>query len=522
MSARPPTARRRFAAFSFLKPVPLGLIGAVLILLAAAPGARAAERVTLTLLHFNDMAEISPSNHGAKVAELATLLNRERVKAAYSVTTFGGDLLSPSLLSPDTQGSHMIDLLNALRVDYAVPGNHEFDFGPEVAEQRFKESDFSWLAANLRGPDDAQFPGTVGVAVRQVGPFSVGFLGLIMPETKILAQPGESTGFEPPIAAAQRAVAQLKTRKVDAIVALTHLDLADDQDLARAVPDIDLILGGHDLETVQAEVGRTLIFKTGSDAKRLAAVDLTLDGKPGRGGRGVSITAEWRLSSSDLAEPDKAVAARVAGYERQLRKALDQPVGVTETALVSRRVVVREAESTFGNLVTDALRARTGADIGLMNSGGIRGNTVYPAGTELTRKDILAELPFGNVAVVVRISGLTLREALEHAVSQVNQDSGRFLQVSGVHFVYDPSRPVGRRVTEAKVHGEPLDPGALYTVATIDYLLDGGDGYDMLARGDVLLTAEGGPLLVTLVMDMLVERQTVAPRVEGRIVARVQ
>jgi 2',3'-cyclic-nucleotide 2'-phosphodiesterase (5'-nucleotidase family) len=179
---------------------------------------------------------------------------------------------------------------------------------------------------------------------------------------------------------------------------------------------------------------------------------------------------------------------------------------------------VRRGESALGNLVADALREFTRAQVAIVNGGGIRGDRTYAAGTVLTRRDVLTELPFGNAAVVIELSGADLRRALEEGVSAVEAGAGRFPQVSGLAFTFDARRPPMQRVLQVKVDGQPLDPHATYRVATSDYLLRGGDGYASLARGRALGDAGGGPLVATVVMDAIAARGTIAPAVEGRIV----
>jgi len=138
----------------------------------------------------------------------------------------------------------------------------------------------------------------------------------------------------------------------------------------------------------------------------------------------------------------------------------------------------------------------------------------------LTRKDILTELPFGNVAVLLEISGADLRAALEEGVSLVEDVAGRFPQVSGLRFVFDARQPRGSRVDEIGIGGKPLDPAATYKLATSEYLMAGGDGYASLTKGRPIIDASGGPLMATVVSDYIAARGTVSPGVEGRIVER--
>jgi len=227
----------------YARPASLAIAPALALLLARPA---LAEPVTITLLHTNDVYEIAPKDGRGGLADLMTLLTRERAAAAHSITTFGGDLISPSVLSGLTQGAQMIELYNLLGTDVAVLGNHEFDFGPELVAQRIEESDFPWLGTNVLGPDGKPAVGTVDLHVIDVGGYRVGFFGLLAPETDVLSAPGPGITFAPTIATAETAVEQLKEQGADVIVALTHDDFADDRALASSVEGIDLILGGHD------------------------------------------------------------------------------------------------------------------------------------------------------------------------------------------------------------------------------------------------------------------------------------
>jgi 5'-nucleotidase/UDP-sugar diphosphatase len=196
---------------------------------------------------------------------------------------------------------------------------------------------------------------------------------------------------------------------------------------------------------------------------------------------------------------------------------LNVEIGTTGAAIDSRRNVVRAEEATMGNLIADAMRAATGADIALMNGGGIRGDRTYEAGVKLTRRDILTELPFGNVTVVTELPGTQVLAALENAVSQVEKGSGRFAQVSGLTFAYDAAAEPGSRVSEVMVAGAALDPDKTYSVAVNDYILGGGDGYSSLGGGKIITGTGGGQLVANDVMAYVEKLGTITPAVEGRI-----
>jgi 2',3'-cyclic-nucleotide 2'-phosphodiesterase/3'-nucleotidase len=174
-------------------------------------------------------------------------------------------------------------------------------------------------------------------------------------------------------------------------------------------------------------------------------------------------------------------------------------------------------EAPVGNLIADVMREAMHADVALVNGGGIRGNAVTPAGT-LTRGDVLKILPFANKIVKLEVTGDVLRAALENGVSQHEKTAGRFPQVSGIRYVFDPKRPAGSRLVSVTVGGKPLDPSARYSVATFEFLMGGGDGYTMLQQAKVLVAPMNGPMDSDLILERL-KAGPVAPAVDGRIQA---
>ncbi len=490
---------------------------AAALVLAAASYAVHAAPTTITFLHTNDVYEISPKGGRGGLAELMTLLKAERANAERSITTFGGDLISPSVMSGLTKGAQMIELMNALGTDVAVPGNHEFDFGPEIAAERIADSRFPWLGTNILGQDGTQAVGTVASHMISVGDYEIGFLGLLAPETDTLSSPGGNIKFTAPVETAKTAVKELQAAGADVIVALTHLEFAADRVLAREVKGINLILGGHEHDPITFYEGGVLIHKAGYDAHYLAAVDLVIDRVERRGKTVVQVRPAWRMISTAGVAPDPAIKAIVDRHNATLDEQLNVAVGKTAVELDSRRATVRTMESNLGDLIADAMRAGVGADVALTNGGGIRGDRTYDPGTTLTRRDILSELPFGNVTVLMEISGAALLAALENGVSEVENRAGRFPQISGMTLIYDPAAAKGSRITELKIGGKALDKAQTYRLATNDYMASGGDGYAALKSGKVLVDASGATLMATTVMNYISGQGSVAPKIEGRI-----
>src|SRR5215510_13821003 len=160
--------------------LPLTVLVALAVVVALAASATA-QTATVTFLHINDVYEISPKDGKGGFAPLMTLLKQERAAAPGAITTLGGDLIASSMMSGITKGTQMIELMNAIGLDLAVVGNHEFDFGTEILKQRVTESKFPWLGTNVLGTDGGTFQTLTPTATRKVGDLTIGFFGLITP-----------------------------------------------------------------------------------------------------------------------------------------------------------------------------------------------------------------------------------------------------------------------------------------------------------------------------------------------------
>jgi 2',3'-cyclic-nucleotide 2'-phosphodiesterase (5'-nucleotidase family) len=299
------------------------------------------------------------------------------------------------------------------------------------------------------------------------------------------------------------------------VIAVTHQDMPADERLVRSVPAIQVVLGGHEHDPLTSVVGESLITKAGSDGVFVVRVDLqaTRDGRVlARQHRFVPVTA-------DLPE-DPRMADLVARYQARLDATGDVRIGETRVALDARTAALRTGETNVGNYVADVIRARLGADVAVMNGGGIRGNRVVGPGV-LTRKDVHALLPFLNVLVKLEVPGRVLQAVLERSVAEYPQEFGGFLQVSGLTLTFDPGRPPGQRVVRVVVGGQPLEPERRYTLATNSYVARGGDGYAMLATARPLVFPEEGPGLAETLVNAIERAGVIAPAVEGRITRTV-
>ena len=472
--------------------------------------------VRLTFLQFNDHYVLETADReGQKggMARIATLVARTRAESPHTLLALAGDTISPSIMSAVLRGEQMIAAWNQLGLDVATFGNHEFDFGPPTLLARMQESRFVWVSSNVFDRATGRpFGGARATHVLERDGVAVGFFGLTVADTPQTSSPGPGIEFRDPIATARATVAELRSGRRPIVVAVTHQDMPADERMAREVPGIDLVIGGHEHDPLENVVGTTLITKAGADGVFVVRIDLqaTPDGKVlARQHRFIPVTPE-------LPE-DPTMAALVARYQARLGEALNVRIGETRVPLDARNTALRTGETNAGNLITDVMRARLHADVAVMNGGGIRGNQLVPAGP-LSKKDINALLPFLNVVVMLEVPGKVLKEVLERSVGAYPREFGGFLQVSGVSFTFDPARPAGQRIVRVLVNGELLDPERRYTLATNSYTAAGGDGYAMLATAKPLVFPQDGPGLVETLYDAITRAGVISPATEGRIV----
>jgi 5'-nucleotidase/UDP-sugar diphosphatase len=497
-----------------------GLLAGAAILATFGYAAAQESTVTISFVSTNDIDRMGESRDGrGGVARLAGVLEAERAENPNTFLIHAGDTISPCLLCGFDGGAHMIALFNELDPAVFVPGNHEFDFGPEVYLERAAEATFPLLAANVRGPDGQPLPGHEDTRLIEVEGVTIGFLGLVTASTVQVSSPGDLQ-FADELATAAAQAAALREAGADIVVAVAHSGM--DVDFAMYNARVaDVVLTGHDHDLRVMYDGRTAMVESSSQAEYVVVTHLDVTVEVDGDERDVSWRPRFEVIDSADVEPDADVAALVEGYEAELSEALDIEIGTTQVPLDSRRASVRSMETMIGNVIADAMRTATGADVALTNGGGIRADRTYDAGATLSRRDIFSELPFGNATVLVTLSGADLLAALEHGYARLPETSGAFPQISGMTVVLDIAQPAGSQVVGATVGDAPLDPLAVYRVATNDFLLRGGDGYGMLANGETLVDAAAGQLMASQVIDYIAAQGGIGTDVIGdRIVVR--
>src|SRR5262245_20084326 len=265
---------------SCLLPATLTLTSALVLALPVyAQATIQPDSLRVTILQLNDVYQTTPTDGGKSggLARVATL--REKIVAESPNTLFllAGDTLSPSVASTVFKGEQRISGWTALGLHYALPGNHEFDFGPDTLLARMKESKFVWLGSNvIDRRTNKPFGGTPPYVIRNFDGVKIGLFGLLTPDTATTSKPGDNVRFVNPVLAARNIVRRLRQEGAQVIIAITHLAMSEDKELARRVPQIDVIVGGHEHELLQSHAGRAPIFKWGSDARTLGRIDLNI------------------------------------------------------------------------------------------------------------------------------------------------------------------------------------------------------------------------------------------------------
>jgi 5'-nucleotidase len=502
---------------SFARRASLAFVLTILSAVSALAQVAGERTVKVTLLQLNDVYQISAVDKGTRggLARVATLRKQIMEEQPNTLFLLGGDTIAPSVASNIFKGQQMIAVWNMIGLDFAVLGNHEFDFGPEVLRERIKESRFAWLATNVIDKKSGKpFADTQPFIIREIGGVKLGFFGLLTPDTAQFSSVGPDVTFLDPCETAKRIVPEMKALGAQVIIAMTHLAMREDKQVARCA-SIDAIIGGHEHEMLESLAGRTPIFKWGADARDLGRIDLNIKLPSGE-----LESIDWTAIPVTSEVKDEPVsAALIADYEKKVSADVDKPIGSTKVPLDARGGMNRSRETNLGSYIADAYRKAVNADVALFNGGSIRAGKILSPGA-LSKRDVMAILPYENPIVKIEVTGATLRAALEHGVSRSaeEREPGRFPQVSGVRFTFDARRAPGARIISIEINGRALDDKKIYTLATNTFLvLKGGDGYTMFAGSKFLIDPENGPVEPVVLMNAINADKEIAPAVDGRI-----
>jgi 2',3'-cyclic-nucleotide 2'-phosphodiesterase / 3'-nucleotidase / 5'-nucleotidase len=387
----------------------------------------------------------------------------------------GGDEMQGTPVSNFEFGRPVIAAFNAMGIDAAAVGNHEFDWTIDTLRARLAEAHYPFVAANIADSTGRVPPWIAPWALVTRGGAKVAVIGLTTRSTPETTRPQNVAGLAfGDLAAAVRAALPAARAAADFVVVLAHAGEVCDSgachgeifDLARALDSgtVDLIVAGHTHQRVDTVVHGIPIVEAGNSGRTIAVVDFVRAGSRGR-----QVRARLETPWADAVPPDGALAAAVARDTRAVDSVTARNVAALQTALI--RV---GDEYALGRLLADAYRNIGKADVAIMNNGGIRAD--LPAGP-VSYGALFEVQPFQNRLVRVTVSGAELRAALEHALAGGKPHA----HISGLQVWYDPARPDGDRVRRVRMlNGRALDARHAYSIAVPDFLADGGDGYTML------------------------------------------
>ncbi len=479
---------------------------------------QAQDTFTLTLLHTNDTHahHLPDANGNGGVSRQATVVKQVREENPNTLLIDTGDRFSGTLFHTLYQGLDQQQLMNAIGYNVMTLGNHEFDGGDEVVANFISGLNFPVVVSNMATAGSLLEDLVLPYAILDINGEQIGIIGLIVAETPELASPSEILEFSFDYVDVANATAEeLKEQGVNKIIVLAHVSYDEMMNFMTLFEGIDVVIGGdtHVLNsnslssayapypiTVEGADGNPIYYaQAGYYNTHMGRMDVTFDAEgivTSAGGDAIWLT---RYITPDP-EVEEVVQELFAGID----DLIETPLGVfSDIDLEGRREVCRVEECSMGNLVADSVRFATNAQIGLANGGGVRAS--ISAG-ELRVGNVMEVLPFANVVVSFSVNGATLKEILENGVARITlnengeimrfDSAGRFLQVSGLRYRYDPTMEVGNRITSVEIDNDdgtfsPLDLNTLYTVATNSFIYEGGDGFSMLPSKTIGAVTDG-------------------------------
>mgnify|MGYP001192176555 CR=1 FL=1 len=489
---------------------------------------------TLTIIHTNDLhAHDEPYLYKGKTVSgaarfghiIRTLRANAKKEGKNVVVADAGDVFQGSTLYSHYQGDVEVKLLNMLNYDIFTLGNHEFDDGASNVAKQFKQARFQIINSNLDLSPVKELNALVKPhVIKQFGKEKVAFVGAITPQIELLSGGLQgcklkSRGREWTDSIAQE-VKKLKEEGINKIILVTHCGVDEDQELARAIPDVDAIIGGHSHTVLKRPIivkhdrGRsTTIVQTGSYGHYVGKLELSFDSE----GKVKVSDCSYGLHPVDSkVSEEKDIKDFIAERIKPLLHLRQEIVGFAGENFGSK---IRRSDSSIGNLVCDALYELGrdyGIDIAMHNRGGIRGHLDKGPISVETVEQIL---PFDNYAVFSTVKGSVLLKALEHSLA--GAIGGKFMDVRGLKVAYDPNRKAGKRLVFVLIKHRDgswsrLNPEKSYKLAINSYNFAGGEGYSFKGASDVVNTKIR---MAQVLQKYLLKHKKVYPQKPHRLVA---
>lgn len=510
---------------------------------------------SLSIFHFNDFharfESISKydSSCGEKneakgkcfggIARLKTKLDERRAaldeEGQQHILTVAGDAFQGTLFYTKYKGNATASFFNSLDIDGFALGNHEFDDGPPVLSNFLSRVRFPVLGGNVDASAEPLLTGKFkGYRIINEGDQRVALIGIVTTDTVNIASPGDNVKFIDNKTYLNEAIPEIQAMGVNKIVVISHAGYPEDVELAESVPGIDVIVGGHSntfmsntnprAATPYPDVVRgpdnnlVAIVQAYAYSKYLGELKVDFD----NAGNVTAATGDPHLLDTSVV-PDANFTAKLNGLAEPLNAEKNVVVANSATVIDGDRKNCRTKECEMGNLVSDAMLARTkdqGVTIAIQNGGGLRAS--IDAG-EVTKGAVLTVLPFQNTLSTFKLKGSDVVAALENGVSQVEDGKGRFPQVAGLRYAWDASvEPLKGRIKQVQVmdggNWVDIDPAKVYGVVSNNFMRSGGDGYKVFAKNG-MEAYDFGPGLEDVVIAYLQKNAPYSAYTDGRIVA---
>ena len=465
-------------------------------------------------LDYDTVAGGTTSFQQGGLAMVASQVKQQRARAPQRTLLLdGGDAWQGTFISNSNKGEAVTKAMSLMGYDAMTVGNHDFDWGQDVLAKRASEASFPFLATNVTETATGKLPAYLKpYIVKDVGIAKVGILGITNPASNTIVKATSIAGLKfGPARQIEPFLTELKQR-ADIIVVVAHIGSTDAAQLARDISGIDVIVASHDhapLQTARVE-GKTTIVDAGAYTQYLGRLEIVVDPATHKMKDAVRAGELIAVAASQTQKPDQEIASLVESRRSEAAKYTDRVVGTLRSDLDGSS----RDENAIGDLIGDAFveygrRQGWKTDVAFYNAAGIRASL---RSGNVTYGQLYQVLPFENSIVSVDLTGAQLREVLEDASGR----AGR-LQIGGGSWAYRFSNAGGQRVLDATIAGAPLDLARVYHVATIDYLLLGGDGHTWFAKGTNVIY---GDVEVDAVAAYLTAHTPLDPKVEGRIAQR--
>lgn len=444
-----------------------------------------------------------------------------QVGAHNTILLDAGDTLGDSMVADETKGRAIIEAMNALGYTAMVIGNHEPDFTADTLKERIAEAKFPVLAANITEKSTGRLF-TLPYIMQEVRGVKVGILGLAYPNTPLTTAKDNIEGLEfgDAITVAREYIPRLRDEGAQLVVVLSHYGLGADKKLAKAVPGIDVIVGGHSHNRMKEALqqGDTLIVQAGAHGSDLGRLDLELNRK------GKIVRHAHQLITLDHAvtPSDPQIARIVNEAASPHRSELKERLGRAETSIARAQTIAgqdpqkRDQESPADSLFADLIREQTHVDVVILP--GVGYGTAIPPGP-IQAGDLRNLIPHESKTVTMTLTGSQILEILEQSLENTYTDSSRkkvggVVQVSGLRFKYQPEKSYPKRITEVSVNGKKLERKRNYQVATNTLLAGGGHNYTTFLEGKNI---EEGERQYEVVKLAILQREALRTPKPGRI-----